>query len=286
MSCCIGDCCVMNCGFCCIGDFFSCKDCSNCCVGDTPAPPKAPPHPKAPKESPRNISPRSGTNSNSGSSDKPSPRNSPSGTGSSTSKTISHADKIANELAAMMKRKEKNAAEEEKRIIDDINSSMEKFISELEVINREKFNGRELNINIASIRHQNELLKKEVIGCIGDRLHDRLVLTDSELKVILQEQNDEKRRKNFEAFCNKIQKDAVNKLKVKIKEIVAEQQEIVHDEINNRLNEVKDSMQKSYETYQKIVESNDTEVLEETKIKYMYQSDLCETIQRQIGDDK
>ena len=25
-GCCVGDCCVMNCGFCCIGDFFSCKD--------------------------------------------------------------------------------------------------------------------------------------------------------------------------------------------------------------------------------------------------------------------
>lgn len=30
-GCCVGNCCVANCGFCCVGNFFSCSD---CCVGN------------------------------------------------------------------------------------------------------------------------------------------------------------------------------------------------------------------------------------------------------------
>ena len=60
------------------------------------------------------------------------------------------------------------------------------------------------NINISGIRANNEDLKKEVNGYIGNIIDERLVLTDKELSVILGERDDSKRKKNFDAFCKRV----------------------------------------------------------------------------------
>ena len=60
------------------------------------------------------------------------------------------------------------------------------------------------NINISGIRANNEDLKKEVNGYIGNIIDERLVLTDKELSVIFEERDDNKRKKNFDAFCKRV----------------------------------------------------------------------------------
>ncbi len=223
MGCCIGDCCVVDCGFCCIMDFCS-ERASSCSY-----------HPQ------EKI-------------------------------TVDHSKKIADELAKMKKR----AADEGKQIgteaFANINQYMSEFIQHLKKINSGTYGGKKLNIKIDVIEQEIDKLRTEVANFIGDRLNDRLILTDSELSVILEERNDKKRSKNFDDFYARVHKKAVLDLVGKIEEVIAKQFAMVDTEIRMRLKEVDSSMQdalKSYNDAEKMKEQQDS-ALAQKQIDCMY----------------
>lgn len=203
----------------------------------------------------------------------------------SQSKTDAHAKKIADELAIMKENIRESTEKTEEILMDYINKSMNDFLDELESINRKKYGGKSLNINISGIKEENENLKKNVTGHIGDIMNDRLVLTDNELSIILEERDDEKRAKNFDNFCTKVKKEAVESLKLKIEDTVKKQSEMTRKEVQTRLNEVDKSMKEVQKAYTEILDSKKQGgiQMEETQMKYIYKYALCDLLLDQIG---
>ena len=116
------------------------------------------------------------------------------------SENEAHAKKIADELAKMKEKIRTSSEKIEKEFIEDIQHSMSSLVVELRSINEQTYSGKQLNLNIKALQQKNEELKKEVIGHIGNVMDDRLVLTDKELSIILEERDDDKRGKNFDAY--------------------------------------------------------------------------------------
>ena len=116
-------------------------------------------------------------------------------------------------------------------------------------------------------------------------MDERLVLTDKELSVILEERDDEKRNKNFDSFCNRIQKQALDGLSKKIESTVRKQEEMIRREIESRLNEVDRNMKAATKAYTDIVavKEKDESKMAETQIKYIYQYELSEILLDQLG---
>lgn len=195
-----------------------------------------------------------------------------------------HAKKIADELAEMKENIRKSSEDKEKKIINYINKSMTEFIGELDKVNRQSFGGKNLNINIKGIREKNEMLTKQVVGCIGNVMDERLVLTDKELSVILEERDDEKRGKNFDNFCKRVQKESLRGLSKKIRETVSAQENMIRKEIQDRLTEVDQSMRAATKAYSEIlsVKEQNEGKMEETQMKYIYEYELAEILLDQL----
>ena len=235
MGCCVGNCCVVDCGFCCVMDF--CSDRGSSCSY----------HPQ------EKI-------------------------------TVDHSKKIADELAAMKKR----AAEEGKKIgdeaFDNINQYMNEFLENLKIINANSYGGKKLNIKMDVIEKEIGKLRNEVANFIGDRLNERLILTDSELSVILEERDDKKRSSRFDDFYSRIHKKAVLDLVGKIEEVIAKQFSMVDTEIRTRLKEVDSSMQdalRSYNDAEKMKEQQDSALVQK-QIDCMYRITVADILSDEL----
>ena len=148
----------------------------------------------------------------------------------------------------------------------------------------ETYGGRRLNINVEAIIMKKNNLSGQVVGQISNVMHDRLVMTDKELSVILEEKNDKKRGDSFKAFCDRLEKEAKNSIKVKIKETTAEQQKLVQTEIENRMHEIEVSMKNSIENYEKVLAVNEKDIVEQEKLQLelMYKHGLYDLIGKQL----
>ena len=56
--------------------------------------------------------------------------------------------------------------------------------------------------------------------------------------MILEERDDEKRTKNFKAFCKKVQKKSLSGLVKKIEDTVKQQEAMIRKDIESRMSEV------------------------------------------------
>lgn len=188
-----------------------------------------------------------------------------------------HAKKIANELAAMKEKYRQKSETAEQQLMDSVSSSIEGLLDEIEKINNISFGGRTLNIDIVGIRRRNDELKNSVRGHIGNIFDERLVQTDKELSVILQERDDKKRGKNFDDFCLRIQRQAVSSLRDKIKRTVEEQSATINNAIRNRLAEVDNNMRSTKLAYDEILRSKEQgdAKREENITKHAYKYELC-----------
>lgn len=236
MGCCVGDCCVMDCGFCCVFDFSSSSGCGY--------------HP-------------------------------------TTNDTTDHSTKIANELGVMKERAHEEGAKIGNEAFSNINQFMSQFITYLKKINDTTYGGRKLNIKIDIIEKEFEKLRLEVTEFIGQRMDDRLVLTDKELSVILEEMDDEERSKNFEAFYTKIHKKAVLDLSVKVEEVIAKQFSIVDSEIRNRLKEVNISMKAALNEYEQaeILKKENSIELSKKYMDSMYKITVADLLLNELNKD-
>ena len=242
--CCIGDCCVVDC---CVFNF---SKCGNCCVGHC-------------SESPPKISGPSNPCSD-----------------YHEDPNTKHAALINNELAEMRKRATEESKKDEAACLKDIDENIDYFVKLLEEVNQKKFGGRSLNLNIDQIKKINEKLHDDVVGFIGKQLDNRLVTTDKELSVILEERNKTKRKKNFDDFYYRVYRDAIRALIEKIETAVGEQSASIEKEIQNRLNEVNNNMSEetnAFEELQNLKAQEDSRVAEK-QVEYMFYEDLCDTM--------
>lgn len=200
--------------------------------------------------------------------------------------TEAHAKKIANELADMKQKIGESSSKLENKIIEEINGSLKEFIDMVSRLNLKEYGGKTLNINVEGIRENNEKLKKEVVGCISSVLNDRIVLTDSELSVILEERDDKKRADNFDKFVKKVQKSALDKLKVRIEKTVNKQTQMVNDEIKTRMNEVEKNMNDAFTAYNNILEmkTQDSMEIEKNKMNHIYKLGLYDLLSDEIDN--
>ncbi len=206
------------------------------------------------------------------------------GHSSGPSKSAQHAKKVAEELAEMKTRSGESSSKIEKNAIEYINSTMESFMREMDKINQQSFFGEKLNINTKAIRDKNEQLNKQVVGCISSVLNTRLVQTDKELSTILEEEDDKKRKKNFDSFVERVKKQAVAKLRVEIEKTVKAQSDIISKEIITRQKEIDKRMEESVKELTEIMEvkeKSDAD-LKGKQLSYMYQSALCQLLLSEI----
>lgn len=189
-----------------------------------------------------------------------------------------HAKKVANELATMKENTEKTSTAIEQEIMADINASLDSFLRDIESENTKSYYGEYLKINVKAIREKNEQLNKQVIGCISNVMNRRLVQTDNELKVILEEKDDKKRKKSFEEFVSRVQRQALDKLKKEVEKTVRAQSEVVSKEIQGRQKEINKRLEETIAEMTEIMDvkqKSDIE-LERKQIDLMYQSSLCD----------
>lgn len=238
-----GGCCVGDCGFCCVGDcgfccIMACSDCGNCCVSNCGAT--------------RNLN----------------------------SKTAEedHAALIANELAEMRTRSATEAKKQEGEIIDDVNETMTEFIKWIREVNKQKVGGRSLNINITQIEELNKELEGKIIGFIGKKLENRLIMTDPEVSTILGERDAKKRKKNFDDFYDARKREAIRALIEEIETSVREQSDSIEREIQNRIKELDTNMQqeaRAFDDLRKMKVEQDSRIAEK-QVEYMYYENLCD----------
>lgn len=191
-----------------------------------------------------------------------------------------HAKAVADELAAMKTKTDEESQKIESSLMEYIGRSFNTFLREIRDLNQNDYGGKKLNINIDLITKKNDELKNQVVGFLGNVLNERLVLTDKELSIILEERDEKKRKKNFQAFTDRIQTEGKKGLSKKIEITVNQQSELVKKEINARLKEVNKSMTESVNAYTAILESKkkDGQELERMQVEYMYQSSLCDLL--------
>lgn len=249
MGCCIGNCCVFNCldcGFCCV---FKCSDCGDCCVSNVPL--------SLPCSDCnfKNISKQEQIQ-------------------------IDFSTVVANELADMRRKATERAKTEEENILKNIDASLNDFIKWIETENQKDYDGTKLNLNIDKIKKLNDSMRNEVVGFIGKQLDNRLVKGDRELSPILAERDNKTRKRNFNAFYERVYREAILALVKKIDEEVHKQSDSIEREIQNRLNEVKRNMNDEVKAYEELqnIKLQEESKLAEKQTDYMYYENLCEIL--------
>lgn len=189
-----------------------------------------------------------------------------------------HAAIVANELAEMRKRSATDAKKQENDIIDDVNETMEEFIKWIQDVNKKKIGDKNLNINVTQIKKLNEDLRKKIVGFIGNKLDDKLVMTDPEVSTILAERDANKRKKNFDDFYNKRKREAIRQLIKEIESSVRSQSDSIEREIQNRIMELDNNMRqeaRAFDDLRKMKVEQDSR-LSGKQIEYMFYVNLCD----------
>lgn len=203
----------------------------------------------------------------------------------SRSDSDAHAKKIAEELAEMTKRSDEATEDTVERALSYLKKDIEILFKDLKLFNDKSYGGKKLNIDFRSIEQENKEMEARIKTLVGDMMRDRLVLTDPELALILEEKDDKKRTKNFEAFEHKLRKAAKDALIKELESIVRKQQDIISSAIEKRLNELNGSVQRSDEAFQKILAlKSDESALEAQKMQYIYQCGVCDLLLNEMDD--
>ena len=79
--------------------------------------------------------------------------------------------------------------------------------------------------------------------------------------------------------------EAKNDLKAQVRKTVQAQQDVVRKELESRLAEINNSLQKSTAAYNELLEANEKNDLEQERLKlqYMYEYDIYNVIGDKIG---
>ncbi len=201
--------------------------------------------------------------------------------------TADHAKKIADETAAMKKLAREEGRKIGQEALGSLNNYMAQLMKFLDQYNQREYGGKKLDLHLASVQEKIKDLQEGILDYIGDRLDERLVETDPELSVILQEMDDEKRKERFDEFYSRIHREAVKELTRKVENVVGEQFNIVREEIDERLGEVQNSMKKALRDYQSAEKTMvEQERLPQEQIKEAeYDIAMADTLQKELEED-
>lgn len=196
-----------------------------------------------------------------------------------------HAAKIANELAEMKQKLTEHWNALEKDLFRYITDRFDAILRQLRAQNQDQHGGVPLNIDMDGLDIRLKGLDCQVIGYVSGRLNERLVQTDKELGTILEERDDKKRGKNFKSFCDRVEKQAVDELKERIREITAKRESVIREEISTRLNEVDQSINRQTEAYERLIQArkHDVKKFQRLQMGSIYTCALCETFLSEIG---
>ncbi len=199
-------------------------------------------------------------------------------------KTVENTVNTANELAEMRERANREGKELGEEVFQNINIYMNQFLEYLERINQGSYGGKQLNIDMDAINKDVHKMKKTVKEFIGDKINERLVLTDAELTAILEERDDQKRTRKFNDFYVQVHKGAVRDLIDYIQKVIAGEFNMVAMQIRNRLDEVEQSIQearKSYKDAEQLKKAKSAS-LAEKQVEAMYRIALAEIMMEEL----
>lgn len=182
-------------------------------------------------------------------------------------------DIINNDLDLMREKMKESVSLIEEDIIKEIECGMNSVIKRIKQANNEEYGGKKLNVNIDEIEQKKKNLSNKVKNYISNEINKKLVLGNVELKVLLQEDDDEKRNKEFDEYVNKMQIDAIKGLKIMIKKTIENQSKILTSEISGRIGEVEESLRHTQSVYKEFQEKDDDEK-NELLIEQMFVHDL------------
>ena len=160
-----------------------------------------------------------------------------------------HEKEVANELAEMRREQKKEGEVLEKDLLKYAEGAYVELLQVLELVNKKDFNGKKLNINIERLRQEQENLRKNVVGSMGNLFDELLQPKSPEMAVIIKENNAEKRNSMYKEYINKIKLKSRNGLKAKIERNIEKQKEIIFKEINNRLEEINSDLKRAEKAY-------------------------------------
>lgn len=126
-----------------------------------------------------------------------------------------HEKEVANELAEMRREQKKEGEVLEKDLLKYAEGAYVELLQVLELVNKKDFNGKKLNINIERLRQEQENLRKNVVGSMGNLFDELLQPKSPEMAVIIKENNAEKRNSMYKEYINKIKLKSRNGLKLK-----------------------------------------------------------------------
>jgi len=196
-----------------------------------------------------------------------------------------HAAKIANELAEMKQKLTEHWNAVEKDLLRYITDRFDVILRQLREQNQDQRGGLPLNIDMDGLDGRLKRLDCQVVGYVSGRLNERIVQTDKELGAILEERDDKKRGRNFKSFCDRVEKQAVEELKERIREITTRRESIIREEISARLNEVDQSIKRQTEAYEALIQArkHDVKKFQSLQMGSIYTCALCETFLSEIG---
>jgi len=197
-----------------------------------------------------------------------------------------HEKEVANELAEMRREQKKEGEVLEKDLLKYAEGAYVELLQVLELVNKKDFNGKKLNINIERLRQEQENLRKNVVGSMGNLFDELLQPKSPEMAVIIKENNAEKRNSMYKEYINKIKLKSRNGLKAKIERNIEKQKEIIFKEINNRLEEINSDLKRAEKAYIEVltIDKNNRKELEEIQAKNQYQYEIYNVLKDEINN--
>ncbi len=196
------------------------------------------------------------------------------------------ARNVANEIAEIQKKQEGPIKKDEEKILGYLEKSLDRLLREVERVNSKAYGGKTLYLNIKGIREQQEKLRNEVIGFMSSEMNKRLVPTDKEFSLLLQNPNDEERGKAFDSFYKEVRSASIKTLSEKIQQTMKKQQKMIEEEVLDRLNEIDSAMQKKEDDYRAILQSKEKaeKTVAEERAKHVYAYELSDILLETVNE--
>lgn len=197
-----------------------------------------------------------------------------------------HEKEVANELAEMRREQKKEGEVLEKDLLEYAEGAYVELLQVLEQVNKKDYNGKKLNINIERLREEQEKLRKNVVGSMGNLFDELLQPKSPEMAVIIRENNADKRDSMYKEYINKIKLKSRNGLKAKIERNIEKQKEIIFKEINNRLEEINSDLKRAEKAYTEVlaIDKNNRKELEGIQAKNQYQYEIYNVLKDEINN--
>lgn len=197
-----------------------------------------------------------------------------------------HEKEVANELAEMRREQKKEGEVLEKDLLEYAEGAYVELLQVLEQVNKKDYNGKKLNINIERLREEQEKLRKNVVGSMGNLFDELLQPKSPEMAVIIRENNADKRNSMYKEYINKIKLKSRNGLKAKIERNIEKQKEIIFKEINNRLEEINSDLKRAEKAYTEVlaIDKNNRKELEGIQAKNQYQYEIYNVLKDEINN--